>query len=143
MRPSSVVPQARKPSPGPTKRTPRSISVARTARVAAWRHMLSFIAGAITTGPGNASSSVETMLSARPPAALAMVLAVAGATTAMSAQRAYWMWSSAAVPRSPQRSIATGAPVSTSNVIGLTKRVAASVIAQRTEKPACTSRRAR
>ena len=65
-------PQARSPASGPTWRTPRAVSVAKFACVAACSHIMKFIAGATSTGLSVASSVVEARSSAMPAAICAM-----------------------------------------------------------------------
>ena len=88
MRPGPLSPSARGPSSGPTNETPSSARRARLRRVAGWRHIRVFMAGAARTGPSVASSAVVARSSAMPWAIFAMMSAVAGATTARSASRA-------------------------------------------------------
>ena len=92
MRPGPNSPQAMSPSFGPTNSTPSRFSVARFLCVAAWFHIRTFIAGAISTGLSVASKVVEARSSARPAAALAIRSAVAGATTTRSAERDSSIW---------------------------------------------------
>ena len=91
MRPMPNSLQAIGPSPGPTCFTPRSFRFARLSCVAPWCHMRTFIAGAISTGLSVASSAVVARSSAKPPAILAMMSALAGATTSRSAARLNWI----------------------------------------------------
>ena len=80
------------PSSGPTKRTPRALSVARFAWVAGCCHIRTFIAGAASVSLSVASSTVAARSSARPWAILARKFALAGATTTRSAARDSSMW---------------------------------------------------
>ena len=75
------------PVSGSTIVTPRARSVATLACVAAFSHMLWFIAGATTTGQVAASAALVSRLSASPAASLAIVFAVAGAISRTSALR--------------------------------------------------------
>jgi hypothetical protein len=63
---------------GGTIRAPREASVSTLACVAGWVHILSFIAGATTSGAVEASAALVSRLSAIPVASLAIVLAEAG-----------------------------------------------------------------
>ena len=92
MRPGPNSPQAIAPSSGPTNCTPSAFRVARFRWVAAWVHMRTFLAGAISTGLSVANRVVEARSPARPCAALAIRSAVAGATTTRSADRDSSMW---------------------------------------------------
>ena len=90
------------PAPGPTCDTPRCF---RTSEIRLGRRVrphLAFIAGAISTGLSEASSSVAARSSASPAAMRAIRSAVAGATTTRSASRDSRMW-----PISPRRSATT------------------------------------
>ena len=69
-----------------------------------------FIAGAIVIGAVVARHSVLTRSSAKPCASLARVLAVAGATTTRSAQRASSIWPIAASAAASHSEVRTGAP---------------------------------
>ncbi len=84
--------EASAPTPGSSTVTPRPRSVARLACVAGCSHMWLFIAGATTTGQVAASAALVSRLSARPWASLAIVLALAGATTRTSALRTSSRW---------------------------------------------------
>ncbi len=133
IRPTSSSPQARWPDAGPTKRTPRDRSSAAFTRVAGWRHMAAFIAGAATTGAVTASSVVVSRSSAMPAAIFASALAVAGATTIASAH-----FASATCSISNLRSNASvyaGLPLSVSNVSGGTNSQACFVSTTRTCAP--------
>ncbi len=88
-RPNSL--QAMAPSLGPTCFTPRAASLARLSWVAPWCHIRTFIAGAISTGLSVASKAVVARSSAMPLAILAMMSALAGATTSRSAARLSWI----------------------------------------------------
>ena len=96
--------------------------------------MWTFIAGATTTGQGQASSVVLTASSAMPCAILAMTLAVAGATRARSAHSARSMCGMGLVSSS-KRSRVTWWPESASKVRGPTSSQALLVIATRTSQP--------
>ncbi len=103
-RPGPNSPQAIGPSSGPTKRTPSPCRVFRFRWVAAFSHIRTFIAGAISTGLSVASRVVEARSSARPLAALAIRSAVAGATTIRSAERDSSIWPISASSVSENRS---------------------------------------
>jgi hypothetical protein len=79
MRPSPISPHAWSPSAGPSSRTPRAASVATLARVAAFAHMMWFIAGAAAIGASVARHSVASRSSASPAAMRARKSALAGA----------------------------------------------------------------
>ena len=76
--------EASLPSSGSIVSTPRSLSVARFACVAASAYMRSFMAGATRRGAAQARKEVVSIESAIPPASLAIVLAEAGATSMRS-----------------------------------------------------------
>ena len=95
-------------------------------------HILSFIAGAMMIGPSNDSRVVLSRSSASPQAALARMLAVAGATQKTSAARASSMCGCAPGPKTLVR---TGRPVRASKVFGPTSRVAERVIRTDTSGP--------
>ena len=110
------------------------------ACVAGAFHMPLFIAGAITMGRGVASSVVEIRSSAMPLAILAMILAVAGATTTRSgscASEMWWMGSEG----SSNRPTATGSLVSARKVSGPTNSVACLLITTLTRAPRFCNRR--
>src|SRR3984957_7445136 len=86
--PKPLSPQARSPSSGPMKETPLSLKRATLAFVAGCCHIATFIAGAIKRGAFVVRSVVEAKSSARPWATLAIISALAGATTTRSASRA-------------------------------------------------------
>ena len=81
-------PSASAPVAGPTRMTPRSRSRARFRWVAGAAYIASFIAGASSTGPVRASSTVVSASSAIPCAIRAIRFAVAGATMRRSGSRA-------------------------------------------------------
>ena len=86
-RPTPSYPHDNIPSSGPINSTPRSRNIWTLVCVAGCCHILPFIAGATKTGtPGfNASATHPNASSAKPFASLAMVFAVAGATSIKSA----------------------------------------------------------
>ena len=85
IRPRPISPDANLPSAGPAINTPSDISVATFLWVAEFSNMLASIAGATTIGDFVASTEVSSGLSLKPFASFAMVLALAGAITNMSA----------------------------------------------------------
>ena len=87
IRPVPVVPQARGPSAqGRTVTCGKPASVSRLCCRAGCAYILSFIAGAMSTGQVMARNVVERASSAMPLAILPMLFAVAGATIIRSAQ---------------------------------------------------------
>ena len=90
--------------------------------------MLTFMAGATSTGAFVAVYRVQSASSAIPRASLPMVLAVAGATSRSSAASARLMCRMSLCSPSAHWSTKTGWWESASIVIGVTNRVAASVI---------------
>ena len=86
--PGPVVPQARRPSLGPMKRTSRDSSVLMLACSAGELNIRLFIAGAISFShePDDAIAIVVTRSSAIPQAILAITFAVAGAIIIRSAR---------------------------------------------------------
>ena len=123
------------------------------ARVAGWRYIWSFMAGATSSGQVAASAALVSRLSASPPASLASVLAEAGAIRKASALRTSsrcesGSWSGGAwsgkAPRAPSRSnslTSTGAPLSAANDAVPTKRWLVGVCTTRTAWPALVARR--
>ena len=109
--------------------------------VAGFAHICRFIAGATNSGHSRARQSVVSRSSARPCASLARKSADAGATTMASAPRDTAMWPMPSAAPDCHRSVRTGRPDSAWNVVGVTKRVAASVITTSTSTPAFTNRR--
>src|SRR5690606_4751102 len=99
------------------------------------------IAGHRVIGAAVARHRVLTRSSASPCASFAMVLAVAGATSTRSAQRASSMWPMAASAAASHSEVRTGRPDSAWKVCTPTKRCALSVIATCTCAPASPSRR--
>src|SRR5712692_6031079 len=75
-RPAPVIPQARYPSSGSITCTPRARRICRFSCVAACSHMLTFIAGATTTGAVVARYSVVRKSSAMPPETPSVILIV-------------------------------------------------------------------
>src|SRR5690606_26270740 len=104
-------------------------------------HMRWFIAGATASGASVARQTVLTRSSAKPCASLAMVLAVAGATTTRSAQRASSRWPIAASAVASHSELRTVRCDTAWKLCGSTKRCAASVIATWTSAPASRRRR--
>jgi len=104
--------------------------------------MASFMAGASTSGPRAASTVALTMSSARPSASLAMVLAVAGASSSSCAQSPSWTCGSGS-ELGAQRSTSTGLPVTPRKVAAPMKRLAAADMATRTAQPAWVMAEAR
>ena len=86
------------PTAGPTIVTPRARSVATLATVAGFCHISVCIAGAITSGAVLARMVLPSRSSAKPPAILAIVFAVAGATTMRSAAWPIATWRTSATP---------------------------------------------
>ncbi len=142
MRPMPTSPQAWSPDAGPAKATPSSCSCRTLRWVAGLSHISTFIAGATISAQRRASTSVDSRSSARPCATLARKSALAGATTIRSRSRESSMCAMLSATRGSQRSVHTVWPVSACRVTGVTKRVAASVMATRTSQPALPSRRA-
>ena len=105
MRPGPLSPSASGPSLGPTKATPSASSRARLRSVAGCRHIRVFIAGATSTGLSAAISVEVARSSAMPWAILAMMSAVAGATTTMSASCPSLMWAISLSPVSASVSV--------------------------------------
>ena len=103
--------------------------------------MCTFIAGANATFARVASSTVVTMSSAIPTAALAIRSAVAGAITIASALSASLMWPISDSCVRENVSVATGFELSVWSVSGVMNSVALRVIMTRTIAPELTSRR--
>jgi len=103
--------------------------------------MLTFMAGASSTGARVASTTAVSRSLAIPAASRAMASAVAGATIRRSASSASRMCPISASLAESNRSCETAAPDSVCKVSGVMKRVADSVITTRTVAPALTSRR--
>ena len=109
--------------------------------------MLTFIAGATTTGAVDARYNVVKKSSAMPRANLAMISAVAGATRSRSVRCATAMCSMAlsrfASPpeESLNKSVMTFCPLSAANVRGVTNSRAPRVITTCTLNPSCCKRR--
>ena len=125
--PAPTSPQARYPLAGETMRAPFASQRAMFSCVFSFSNILSFMAGAITSGARVASAVVVSRSSAMPLAILAMTFAVAGAmqnTSASFASEMWWMGSDA----SSNRLTATSLPVSARNVVGPTNLVACSVM---------------
>ena len=121
--------------------TPRARSTSRFSITAGCRNMLTFMAGATSTGEVVARNSVLSASSAIPRANLPSVLAVAGATSNRSAASAKLTCRmSPSAPRA-NWSMKTRWRDSASNVIAPMKRVACSVITTWTSTPRlCSSR---
>src|SRR5512143_3978157 len=140
-RPLPSHPQARYPLPGSTTKTPWARRVARFSWTAGCSYMLTFMAGATSTGAFVARYSVLSASSAMPRANLPRMLAVAGATSSRSASSAIETWRMSPFAPGAHWSWKTGWRERASNVIGATKRVAAAVITTRTSAPRrCSSR---
>ncbi len=129
MRPMPTSPQAWSPGAGPITVMPSARSVATLRCVAGLSHISTFIAGATSSGQLRARHAVERRSSAMPLASFARKSALAGATTIASAPRESSMCAMLLAKLASHRSVITGLPVSAWNVAGVTKRVAASVIA--------------
>ena len=86
IRPFAMYPHAKKPSPGSIKWYSSSFNTEILCCVRLFSYIWTFIAGAINLGVSVASSVDVTISSAIPTLNLAIVLAVAGATTIQSAQ---------------------------------------------------------
>ena len=124
-RPLPVSTPVSRPDAGSSTTMPRSRNVSTLVRVAAFSHISVCMAGAITTGHRAVSSVFVRRSSARPCAALASRLAVAGATTTRSA-----CWPSRTCGTSWtswKTSVRTGRPDSASHVGAPTNFSAASV----------------
>ena len=92
-RPAPIQPQASSPRSGPTVRTrPVPSRRRRLSCTSGCSHMLTFIAGASSTGARLASTTAASRSSAIPAAKRAMASAVAGATMIRSASSARRMW---------------------------------------------------
>ena len=129
------MPQARYPSPGSTIRTPRLRRISRFACVAGWFHMLTFMAGATTTGAVVARYNVVRKSLAMPCANFARMSAVAGTTSNASIAWATAMCSTAESMlgwafSSPAENISvmTFSPESAAKVSGRTNSCAALVM---------------
>ena len=142
-RPRPLSPEASAPRSGSITVTPRARSVATFAATAGCSHMPPSIAGAISTGQRAASSRVVRKSSATPWAALAMRLAVAGATTMAAARSASATCSTASSLCGSKRSVSTGRPDSVRKVRGPTKARACSVRQTVTVAPRRASSRSR
>ena len=138
-RPAPSQPHASEPDAGPTMRTPRSASVRTFACVATCSHMLTFIAGATTSGARVASSTVVRRSSAIPCAIFAITFAVAGAITTASAVSASRMWPISDSSVRSKVSSATRFPDSVWSVISVTNSRALRVITTWTAAPAWRS----
>ena len=143
IRPGPNSPQAIDPSSGPQNSTPSVRSVATLRWVAGCSHMRTFMAGATSTRLSVAISSVEARSSAEPPAILARMLAVAGATTTRSAARDSSMCPIPASSVSENSASCTGAPARLASESGVMNAFAPSVITGRTVAPRSRSRRTR
>ena len=143
IRPGPTSPHAWSPSPGPSISTPRSSSANTFARVAPACHICRFIAGASTSGAVVARHRVVRRSSASPCASRASTLAVAGATSTMSAHRASSMCPIPASACSSSSSQCTGLEESAWNVSGVTNSRAAAVITTRTSHSRTRNRRTR
>ena len=140
MRPGPLSPSASGPSLGPTKLTPSASRRARLRPVAGWRHIRVFIAGANSLGWSAAISVEVARSSAMPCAILAMMSAVAGATTAISASCPSLMWAISLSAVSASVSVKTASPAKVSTESGVTNSAPARVRMQRTWAPFSRSR---
>src|SRR5437899_1632857 len=141
-RPVPTWPLARWPDSGSTTTTPLDCNAARFSWTAGFDHIASFIAGATTTGPRDASSVAVTMSSDWPLATRLMMFAVAGASSVTCAQSPRNTCGSAG-PSAAHRPVSTGLPVTPWNEAAPTNRVAEAVIATLTSAPAWVSAEAR
>ena len=110
------------------------------ARVLGCANILSFMAGAKTTGASHAVTTVPRRSLARPEADRARKSAVAGATHTQSASRPRATWRAA--PPTAKRSISGPRPVTPSNARGATNRRAAPVSTTSTVAPQSVRSRA-
>ena len=140
-RPSPTRPLARRPRAGPTTITPRALSVSRFACTAGWANIVLSIAGATASGACVASAVSVTMLSPIPCASLAMVVALAGATSSASARRPSATCNSGSASVA-QRSSLTTPRTRLRNVNAGAKRAPLGVSATSTVAPTSSSRRA-
>ena len=131
-------PAGRRPDRSPARRAGAASRLGLRRRVA---HMRWFIAGAIAIGAVVARHSVLTRSSASPCASFASVLAVAGAITTCSAQRASSMCPIAASAASSQSVLRTVRPETAWKLGAPTKCSASAVIATCTSAPASRRRR--
>ena len=129
--PVPISPQAVSPSSGAISATPLCFKVARLACVAGCAHIFGFIAGAIITGQSVARQIVLAKSSARPCAILARKLAVAGATSTMSASRASLICPISASSVSENSSVKTFSPVRADRLSGVINSIADLVITPR------------
>src|SRR5580692_1683424 len=146
-RPGPVMPQARYPVPGSTILTPRFFRISRFACVAGLSHMLTFMAGATTTGAVVARNRVPRKSLAMPWANLARTSAVAGTTSSASIDCATAMCSTAesifgcSAEPAPNMSVMTFSPESAAKVRGRINSWAARVMTTCTRTPrSCSSR---
>src|SRR6266566_1472310 len=141
-RPVPTCPLARCPDSGSTTAKPLALSAARFSCTADFDHMASFIAGATTTGPRDASSVAVTMSSDSPLATRLMMFAVAGARSVTCAQSPRNTCGSAG-PSAAHRPVSTGLPQTSWKEAAPTNRAADAVIATLTCAPAWVSAEAR
>src|SRR5690606_38840864 len=141
IRPSPTSPHACPPESGPSSSAPRARRVSTLAWVAGWAHISRFIAGASASGASVARHRVLTRSSASPWARRALVLALAGAMTMRSGQRASSIWPIAASAAASHSEVRTGRPDSAWKVVAVTNRSALAVMATCTTAPASASRR--
>ncbi len=144
-RPCPTQPHASGPRSGPTvvKRPAPSVT-SRRARfdwVIGFCHMLTFIAGASSTGARDASTTAARRSLAMPAARRAIASAVAGATTIRSASSARRMCPICDSSVRSKSSRPTGWPDNVCMVRGVMNCVAASVRITRTSAPALMKRR--
>ena len=141
--PIPVSPHAIAPFSGPIIVIPSDLSIATFRWVAGFNHIRTFIAGAASTGLSVASRIVEARSSARPPAILARISAVAGATTSKSADRDNSMWPILASSRGLNSSRCTCDSDKAARESGVTNCSAAFVSTQETPAPESRSNRTR
>ena len=141
--PCPCSPQATTPSPGSITTAARLLSLAKASCVASWASMAGFIAGATNRGDSVASATVVSMSTASPCARRLMLLAVAGAMSTASAQRAQSMCAMRPCSGSSKASTRQGWVVSASKSAGATNLAALRVRQTRTSCPARMRSRAR
>ena len=142
--PSAIAPLARRPFVGPIKLNPISRARSTLRCTAGLCHILPFIAGAKSVGFCQQTQKVALSRSSQIPFVIfAMILAVAGARTTISAQSTRFtcliLYSSDLV----HKLVKTGEPVTASKLFGPTNRQAFSVITVLTPAPAAVSLLAR
>src|SRR5258708_30245160 len=138
--PTPTSPEASRPDSGSTINAPRSCNNARFACVAGCVYIFWCIAGANSSGALVANATAVSILSAVPCSSLAIVLAVAGTITRISASCARAICVSAARPEGSHKSLYTGRWLIVENVSGRTNSSACSDIITSTNAPACCRR---